>query len=118
MSQDLLTETQGAVGRLRLNRPKALNALDLPMCEGMLDALEQWRTDAGVAAVLLDHAEGRGFCAGGDIRMIGESGAGDGSAARAFFHTEYRLNHRLFTYAKPTVAIMDGVTMGGGVGLA
>lgn len=118
MSQDLLTETQGAVGRLRLNRPKALNALNLPMCEGMLNALEQWRTDAGVAAVLLDHAEGRGFCAGGDIRMIGESGAGDGSAARAFFHTEYRLNHRLFTYAKPTVAIMDGVTMGGGVGIA
>jgi len=118
MTDDLLIETSGAVGRLRLNRPKALHALNLAMCEGMLDALERWRGDAGVAAVLLDHAGGRGFCAGGDIRMLSESGAGDGAAARAFFHTEYRLNHRLFTYAKPTVAFMDGVTMGGGVGIA
>lgn len=118
MSDDLLTATEGAVGRLRLNRPKALNALNLTMCEGMLAALEAWRTDAGVAAVILDHAEGRGFCAGGDIRMLSESGATDGAAARAFFHTEYRLNHRLFAYAKPTVAFMDGVTMGGGVGIA
>ncbi len=118
MSNDLLTETEGAVGRLRLNRPKALNALNLTMCEGMLTALEAWRTDPAVAAVLLDHAEGRGFCAGGDIRMLSESGAGDGTAARAFFHTEYRLNHKLFTYAKPIVAVMDGVTMGGGVGIA
>lgn len=118
MSQDLLIDTQGAVGRLRLNRPKALHALNPAMCEGMLAALEGWRSDAGVAAVLIDHAEGRGFCAGGDIRLLSESGAGDGVAARAFFHTEYRLNHRLFTYAKPTVAFMDGVTMGGGVGIA
>lgn len=118
MSQDLLTTTEGAVGRLRLTRPKALHALTLAMCEDMLAALEAWRTDAAVAAVMLDHGEGRGFCAGGDIRMLSESGAGDGAAARAFFHTEYRLNHRLFTYAKPTVAFMDGVTMGGGVGIA
>lgn len=118
MSDDLLTATEGAVGRLRLNRPKALNALNLTMCAGMLAALEAWRTDAGVAAVILDHAEGRGFCAGGDIRMLSESGATDGVAARAFFHTEYRLNHLLFAYAKPTVAFMDGVTMGGGVGIA
>ncbi|GAA0670250.1 enoyl-CoA hydratase [Sphingomonas insulae] len=126
MSDDLLTTTEGAVGRLRLNRPKALHALNLAMCEGMLTALEAWRTDAGIAAVMLDHAPApdgdprlsRGFCAGGDIRMLSESGAGDGAAARAFFHTEYRLNHRLFTYAKPTVAFMDGVTMGGGVGIA
>ena len=118
MSDDLLTTTEGAVGRLRLNRPRALNALNLSMCEGMLAALEAWRTDPAVAAVMLDHHEGRGFCAGGDIRMLSESGATDGAAARAFFHTEYRLNHKLFAYAKPTVAIMDGVTMGGGVGIA
>jgi enoyl-CoA hydratase len=118
MSEDLLTQTEGAVGRLRLNRPQALHALNLTMCEGMLAALERWRTDESVAAVLLDHAGGRGFCAGGDIRMLSDSGAGDGAAARRFFHTEYRLNHRLFTYAKPTVAVMDGVTMGGGVGIA
>ena len=126
MTDDLLTPIEGAVGRLRLNRPRALHALNLGMCEGMLAALDAWRTDRGVAAVMLDHAPAadgnpklsRGFCAGGDIRMLSESGAGDGAAARTFFHTEYRLNHRLFAYAKPTVAFMDGVTMGGGVGIA
>lgn len=112
------TVTEGAIGRIRLNRPKALHALNHAMCTAMLSALDRWASDPAVDAVLIDHAEGRGFCAGGDIRVIAESGAGDGSAARAFFHEEYRLNHRLFTYAKPTVAFMDGVTMGGGVGLA
>jgi enoyl-CoA hydratase len=69
--------------------------------------------------VLIDHADGtRGFCAGGDIRMLAESGAADGAAARAFFHTEYRLNHLLQSFPKPVVAIMDGVTMGGGVGIS
>src|SRR3546814_4095579 len=58
------------------------------------------------------------FCAGGDVRMLAESGAVDGAAARAFFHEEYRLNHLLFTYAKPVVAFMDGITMGGGVGIS
>ena len=84
------------------------------MCEGVLAALEAWRGDDAVRCVVIDHAEGRGFCAGGDIRMLAESGAGDGKDARAFFFTEYRMNHRLFTYAKDTVAFMDGVTMGGG----
>ncbi|TPG49687.1 enoyl-CoA hydratase/isomerase family protein [Sphingomonas glacialis] len=115
---DVLTQIEGRVARIRLNRPKALNALTTPMCEAMLDALDTWRTDPAIEVILLDHAEGRGFCAGGDIRMLAESGAGDGAEARRFFHTEYRLNHRLFTYAKPTVAFMDGITMGGGVGLA
>lgn len=115
---EVLTQIEGKVARLRLNRPKALNALTTPMCTAMLEALDTWRTNPAIEVILLDHAEGRGFCAGGDIRMLAESGAGDGAAARAFFHTEYRLNHRLFTYAKPTVAFMDGITMGGGVGIA
>lgn len=118
MTTDLITTIEGPVGRIRLNRPKALHALNLAMCEGVLDALEAWRADPAVEVVTIDHAEGRGFCAGGDIRMLAASGAGDGSEARAFFHAEYRMNHRLFTYAKPTVAFMDGITMGGGVGLA
>ncbi|WP_010163282.1 enoyl-CoA hydratase/isomerase family protein [Sphingomonas sp. PAMC 26617] len=118
MTSDVLTMIEGPVGRIRLNRPKALHALTTDMCVAMLDALDAWRADPAIEAVLLDHAEGRGFCAGGDIRMLAESGAADGVAARAFFHTEYRLNHRLFTYAKPTVAFMDGITMGGGVGIA
>lgn len=115
---DVLTQIEGRVARIRLNRPKALNALTTPMCEAMLEALDTWRTEPAIEVILLDHAEGRGFCAGGDIRMLAESGAGDGAAARRFFHTEYRLNHRLFSYAKPTVAFMDGITMGGGVGIA
>ncbi len=118
MTDDLITTIDGPVGRIRLNRPKALHALNLAMCEGVLDALEAWRADPAVEVVTIDHAEGRGFCAGGDIRMLAASGAQDGREARAFFHAEYRMNHRLFTYAKPTVAFMDGITMGGGVGLA
>lgn len=115
---DILTSVEGPVARIRLNRPKAIHALNTAMCEAILAALDTWSTDAGIAAVLIDHAEGRGFCAGGDIRMLAESGAKDGAEARAFFHVEYRMNHRLFSYAKPTVAFMDGITMGGGVGLS
>jgi len=115
---EVIAAVEGHVGRLRLARPRQLHALNTAMCQGMLDTLEAWRGDMAVEAIILDHAEGRGFCAGGDIRMLADSGAADGVAARAFFFTEYRLNHRLFTYAKPTVAFMDGITMGGGVGIA
>jgi len=118
MTDDVMIATEGRVGRIRLNRPKALHALNTAMCAAILEALEAWRTDPAVELVMIDHAEGRGFCAGGDIRMLADSGAKDGAEAREFFHTEYRMNHALFTYAKPTVAFMDGITMGGGVGLA
>lgn len=115
---DVLISTDRKVGRIRLNRPKAIHALNTGMCQAVLDALAAWREDTGVEAILIDHAEGRGFCAGGDIRMIAESGAGDGSAGREFFRVEYRMNHALFTFAKPIVAFMDGITMGGGVGIS
>jgi len=118
MSGEVLTLTDCHVGRVRLNRPKAIHALTTAMCSAILERIEAWRSDDAVRAVLIDHAEGRGFCAGGDIRMLAESGAKDGAEARAFFHTEYRMNERLFTYVKPTVAFMDGITMGGGVGLS
>ena len=118
MSEDVVTEVEGRIGRIRLNRPKAIHALTKDMCSAMIAALVAWRTDDNVQAVMIDHAEGRGFCAGGDVRMLAESGASDGSDARAFFHEEYRLNHLLFTYAKPIVAFMDGITMGGGVGIS
>ncbi len=118
VASEVLAIVESQVGRLRLNRPKALNALTFGMCEAMLAALLAWQDDPAVELMLLDHAEGRGFCAGGDIRMLSASGMADGAEARAFFATEYRLNHRLFTYAKPVVAVMDGVTMGGGVGIA
>ncbi|MGN8000913.1 enoyl-CoA hydratase/isomerase family protein [Sphingomonas sp. 22176] len=115
---EILTAIEGPVARLRLNRPKALHALNTGMCQAMLDALDAWEGDHAVHIVLLDHAEGRGFCAGGDIRMIADSGAGDGQGAADFFRIEYRLNHRLFTYPKPIVAFADGIVMGGGVGIS
>jgi enoyl-CoA hydratase len=118
MSDDVLTFREGLLGRIRLNRPKAIHALTLEMCEAMSAALLEWRSNPEIKAVVIDHAEGRGFCAGGDVVMLAKSGAADGQAAAAFFHAEYRLNHLLFTYPKPTVAIMDGITMGGGVGIS
>jgi len=117
-TDDVLISVEGRTGRIRLNRPKALHALTHPICTAMIDALTKWATDDAIDLVMIDHAEGRGFCAGGDIRQIAESAKGDGSEARAFFHEEYRLNHLLFTYAKPTIAFMDGITMGGGVGIS
>lgn len=118
MTEEVLIERAGRVGRIRLNRPKAIHALNTAMCQAILDALDTFEADERIVAVLIDHAEGRGFCAGGDIRMLAESGKGDGREAREFFYTEYRMNHRLFTYSKPTVAFMDGIVMGGGVGIA
>jgi enoyl-CoA hydratase len=114
VTDEVLTQVDGKAGRLRLNRPRAIHALTHPMCTAMIAALQDWRGDAAVEVVLIDHAEGRGFCAGGDVVQL----ASDAVAGRAFFHEEYRLNHLLFTYAKPVVAFMDGVTMGGGVGIA
>ena len=118
MTEDVIIATDGRIGRISLNRPKAIHALNLAMCKAIIDALLKWRDDDAVAAVIIDHSEGRGFCAGGDIRMLADSGAKDGKEARTFFHTEYRLNHLLFTYAKPVVAFMNGITMGGGVGIS
>lgn len=118
MTDEVLTQVEGRVGRITLNRPQALHALTTAMCQAMTEALLAWRNDPAVELVLLDHSGERGFCAGGDIRMLAESGAGDGRAAREFFFVEYRLNHLLFEYPKPVVAVMDGITMGGGVGLA
>jgi enoyl-CoA hydratase len=117
-TDEVIVRVENGVGRITLNRPEALHALTTDMCRTMTDALLAWETDPAVTAVLLDHTGERGFCAGGDIRMLADSGAADGVRARAFFFIEYRLNALLMRYAKPTIAIMDGVVMGGGVGLA
>jgi enoyl-CoA hydratase len=118
MTDDVLTSIDRGVGRIRLNRPKALHALTTEMCEAMSAALLEWRTDPAVEMVVIDHAEGRGFCAGGDVVMLARSGNEDAEEAKRFFFAEYRLNQLLFAYDKPTVAVMDGITMGGGVGIA
>jgi enoyl-CoA hydratase len=115
---EVLIAIEGAVGRITLNRPQALHALTTNMCRLITDALVTWIDNSIVKLVMIDHAGERGFCAGGDIRMLAESGAGDGAAAREFFFTEYRLNTLLHDYPKPLIAFMDGVTMGGGVGIS
>ncbi len=115
----VLVRTVGHVGRITLNRPAALHSLNKEMCDLMLGALLAWREDDNVSVILVDHAEGtRGFCAGGDIRLLAESGAGDGLAATDFFRAEYQLNTVIKNYPKPYIAILDGVTMGGGVGIS
>ena len=115
----VIARKQGRAGRITLNRPKALHALNLDMCELMTEALVAWQDDADVELIVVDHADGtRGFCAGGDIRMLQESGKADGQEAREFFASEYRLNTLIKEYSKPYVALQDGVTMGGGVGIS
>lgn len=118
MTNQLISFVENGVGRIRLNRPKAIHALTPEMCEAINSALLQWREDPAVAAVMIDHAEGRGFCAGGDIALIANSAKTDCLEAERFFHVEYRMNHLLFVYDKPIVAFMDGIVMGGGVGLS
>ncbi len=119
MSADVLIRQQGGLGRITLARPAALHALDTPMCAAILEAVQAWADDPSVQLLWIDHQEGtRGFCAGGDIRMLAESGAGDASEARDFFRTEYRMNAALEAFPKPILTLIDGVTMGGGVGLS
>ena len=119
MTENLNIHAHGRTGHISLNRPKALHALTLDMCHGISAALAGWAEDDAVEAVILDHAEGRGFCAGGDINLLRHSALNDGGkSGRKFFHDEYRLNHQMFEYGKPIVAFMDGITMGGGVGIA
>ena len=117
-SRDVLTVKEGLAGRLRLNRPKALHSLNRQMVRDMAAALHEWRDDPDVRIILIDHTEGRGFCAGGDVVSIAQAVTGHEEAARSFFFDEYRLNHLEYTYPKPGIAFMDGVTMGGGVGIA
>jgi len=116
---EILTRIEGKAGFLSLNRPKAIHALTLDMVHIMTEALLAWRDDPAVEAVIIDHAEGRGFCSGGDIAFLRASAMEDGGVSgRKFFHDEYQLNHLLFTYPKPVIAFMDGITMGGGVGIS
>jgi enoyl-CoA hydratase len=118
MSEDIITQIEGRAGIIGLNRPSALHALTLDMVHAMTAQLQTWAGDAAVDCVIIDHAEGRGFCAGGDIRFLQKSALVGGEAGRKFFHDEYQLNHLLFTYPKPVIAFMDGITMGGGVGIS
>ena len=118
MTQSVLAKKTGSIGRLTLNRPEALNALNQEMVEAMVKALLDWRDDPEIKAIVVDGAGEKGFCAGGDIRMLAESGkAGDDRAWR-FWRDEYQLNTMIAEYPKPYLALIDGITMGGGVGVS
>lgn len=115
----VLARADRGVGHLTLNRPRAINALDLDMIVQLSAALDAWQHDPDIDVVLLDGAGDRGLCAGGDVRGLREQIIeGRGDDVGVFFRAEYALNARIAEYPKPIVAIADGVTMGGGIGLA
>lgn len=119
MTDELIIRHDGVAGHISLNRPKAIHALTLDMCRGMSSALADWASDDNIGAIMIDHSEGRGFCSGGDINLLRKSALNDGGiSGRRFFYEEYQLNNQIFNYAKPIVAFMDGITMGGGVGIS
>jgi enoyl-CoA hydratase len=116
---DLLSEKQGAAGILTLNRPQALNAVTLGMIRAIEAALAAWEQDPEVKTIVLRGAGGKAFCAGGDIKHLYELGkAGKYEDQLTFYREEYHLNRRMQLYPKPIVALLDGIVMGGGAGLA
>ena len=117
-NEDVLVKIDGSVGRITLNRPKAINSLTHPMVTRIGAALTAWQDDDAVACVIVDGAGERGLCAGGDVVAIYHSAKADGAEARQFWHDEYLVNAQIGRYPKPYVAIMDGITMGGGVGIS
>ncbi|NIF51569.1 enoyl-CoA hydratase/isomerase family protein [Burkholderia sp. Ax-1724] len=118
-SDEIATHVANRIGFIELERPKALNALSTGMIRAMHAALDQWREDPEVLAVVVRSQHARAFCAGGDIRFMYEAAQrGDQASRDTFFTEEYRLNHAIFTYPKPYVALMNGIVMGGGMGIS
>jgi enoyl-CoA hydratase/carnithine racemase len=119
MTRDIRFERHGRLGVVILDRQQALNALTHAMVRSLSLQLARWREDDGIGAVLVKAAPGRAFCAGGDIVAVAELlRTGGVAAAVPFFRDEYRLNWRIHTYPKPYIAFIDGITMGGGVGIS
>ncbi|MSO90925.1 MAG: enoyl-CoA hydratase/isomerase family protein [Acetobacteraceae bacterium] len=115
----LITGRDGRAGRILMNRPKSLNAIDLPMIRAMTKILLQWRDDPAVQVVIVEGAGDRAFCAGGDIVALREDAmAGRTDAVESFFSEEYELNKLIAAYPKPYVSLIDGVCMGGGIGVS
>jgi len=115
---EVIARALGAVRRLTLNRPKALNALTRDMAAAISGWLRAWADDEAVGVVLIDGAGERGFCAGGDIRALYDAAKSGDSLPRDFWAIEYRLDSLIARYAKPVIVLMDGIVMGGGVGLS
>src|SRR6201987_4727087 len=115
---DLIARREGSTGIIRLNRPKAINAVTLEMFRDVDKALDAFEADPQVAVILLEGAGDRGLCAGGDIRALWESSKVKGDLGKILWREEYILNARIKKFPKPYVAFMDGIVMGGGVGLS
>lgn len=124
MSDEIRFTVDGGLATVELTRPKALNALTLGMIREMHRKLDAWEDDESVKAVLVKGEGEKAFCAGGDVRAVYRSivddlgGKGPSELSKTFFLEEYRLNHAIHAFSKPYVALLDGVTMGGGVGLS
>ncbi len=115
----IIARREGAAGTLLMNRPKTLNALDLEMIRGFQSALDAWGADPAVRLVIVEGAGGKAFCAGGDVRRVREQAiAGEAAAIEAFFAEEYAVNRGIATLGKPWVSLIDGVCMGGGIGVS
>jgi len=118
-SAEVRTFIANRIGFIELNRPKALNALSLGMIRTMHARLDEWRTDPGVLAVVVYSPHERAFCAGGDVRSFYEmSQRNDVASRERFFIEEYSLDHAIFIYPKPYIALMSGIVMGGGMGIS
>lgn len=115
---EVLIRREGRAGRITMNRPKALNALTLGMVRAMTPALQAWKDDPDIALVILDGTGDRALCAGGDVRWLYDSRVDGSGDARTFWREEYELDALIHRYPKPYVAIMDGIVMGGGIGIS
>lgn len=119
---DVIAQIEGRIGCITLNRPKALNALSLGMVRALTQALQDWRSNPQVLAVAVRGTGKEGpfgsFCAGGDIRFFHQAAHAGDATLGDFFTEEYRLNHLIHTYSKPYIAFMDGIVMGGGMGIS
>lgn len=115
----VIARREGAAGTLLMNRPRALNALDLPMIQAIAAAIDEWRADPALRLVVLEGAGGRAFCAGGDVRRMRELVlARDAAGVEAFFAQEYAMNRAIAEFPRPWVSLIDGVCMGGGIGVS
>ena len=121
---EILFDQQGPLGIITLNRPNALNALNLPMIRAMMPQMTAWAGDDSIKAVVIRGAGDKAFCAGGDVKSVyydglaAKNGESDGALTRDFFREEYQLNQAIYKFPKPYIALIDGITMGGGVGLS
>ena len=123
-TNDIVFETCGRIGTITLNRPQALNALNLSMIRAMDQQLVEWAKDDHLEAVVVTGAGDRAFCAGGDVKAVAmdakaaQEGNSDGQLTRDFFREEYILNHRIHSYPKPYISLVNGIVMGGGMGIS